>query len=199
MRIKKWLALVFISGGIILISYPLFLQFQAFQEQRKLEKEFEEKLSESNGLNEDISGKKQEFAGKSTLFKLAIPSIDLEAFILPASGYEDIEGNSILSPVHMPGTALPGEAGNLAVAGHRFGPGSYFRYLDRVSPGDEIIVQTTEKSFTYQVEKVYLTCDHDLGVLNQTENFAITLITCHREGLAGYNQRLIVRGKMLSD
>lgn len=197
MKYKKWLALVFILAGVILISYPLALQLQAYQEQKKLGRAFEEKLDENSGCFGDAGVEERDFAGESPLFKMIIPSINLEVFILPAADLEDIEERSFLSPVHMPGSPLPGETGNLAVAGHRFGPGSYFRHLDRLESGDKIILQTVADSFTYLLDDVYLTPDYDLGVLVQTDEAVITLITCHREGLTGYDRRLIVRGKLV--
>ena len=54
-------------------------------------------------------------------------------------------------PGHYPGTALPGEQGNLAVAGHRVGKGSPFLELDLLRPGDPIVVETADSWFVYRV------------------------------------------------
>jgi sortase (surface protein transpeptidase) len=54
-------------------------------------------------------------------------------------------------PGHYPGTAMPGERGNLAVAGHRVGRGSPFLDLDRLRPGDPIVVETADTWFVYRV------------------------------------------------
>ncbi len=54
-------------------------------------------------------------------------------------------------PGHYVGTALPGEPGNLAIAGHRVGKGSPFLELDTMRPGDPIVVETADSWFTYRV------------------------------------------------
>ena len=54
-------------------------------------------------------------------------------------------------PGHYPGTAMPGERGNLAIAGHRVGRGSPFLDLDRLRPGDAIVVETVDTWFVYRV------------------------------------------------
>jgi sortase (surface protein transpeptidase) len=54
-------------------------------------------------------------------------------------------------PGHYLDTAMPGEQGNLAIAGHRVGRGSPFLDLDRMRPGDPIVVETADAWFVYRV------------------------------------------------
>jgi sortase (surface protein transpeptidase) len=54
-------------------------------------------------------------------------------------------------PGHYVGTAMPGEQGNLAIAGHRVGKGSPFLDLDKLRPGDPIVVETRDSWFVYRV------------------------------------------------
>jgi sortase (surface protein transpeptidase) len=54
-------------------------------------------------------------------------------------------------PGHYEGTALPGEQGNVAVAGHRVGKGSPFLELDLLQPGDPVVVETADSWFVYRV------------------------------------------------
>jgi sortase A len=54
-------------------------------------------------------------------------------------------------PGHYIGTALPGEQGNASFAGHRVGRGSPFLDLDKLQPGDPIVVETSDAWFTYRV------------------------------------------------
>ncbi|SOC53328.1 sortase A [Blastococcus aggregatus] len=54
-------------------------------------------------------------------------------------------------PGHYVGTAMPGQQGNFAVAGHRVGRGSPFLDLDRMRPGDPIVVETDDSWFVYRV------------------------------------------------
>ena len=52
---------------------------------------------------------------------------------------------------HYPGTALPGQIGNFAVAGHRVTHGEPFRALPSLRPGDEVLVETADAVYTYEM------------------------------------------------
>jgi sortase A len=54
-------------------------------------------------------------------------------------------------PGHYVGTAMPGEQGNVSIAGHRVGRGSPFLELDALRPGDPIVVEVADGWFTYRV------------------------------------------------
>jgi sortase (surface protein transpeptidase) len=54
-------------------------------------------------------------------------------------------------PGHYIGTALPGQQGNLAIAGHRVGKGSPFLDADKLVPGDPIVVETAQNWYVYRV------------------------------------------------
>src|SRR4051794_12344537 len=54
-------------------------------------------------------------------------------------------------PGHYVGTALPGQPGNLALAGHRVGKGSPFLDADELRPGDPIVVETADHWFVYRI------------------------------------------------
>ena len=52
---------------------------------------------------------------------------------------------------HYPGTALPGQIGNFAVAGHRVTHGEPFRALPELRPGDKVVVETSDAVYTYEL------------------------------------------------
>jgi len=66
-----------------------------------------------------------------------------------------VEGTSQVQlaqgPGHYLGTAMPGQQGNAAFAGHRVGRGSPFLDLDKLRPGDPIVVETGDAWFVYRV------------------------------------------------
>jgi sortase A len=71
-------------------------------------------------------------------------------------GYAIVEGVTDADlekgPGHYEGTALPGQVGNFAIAGHRVGKGEPFLNLDQLRAGDAVIVQTESKWFVYRVK-----------------------------------------------
>ena len=69
---------------------------------------------------------------------------------------------------HYPHTALPGQQGNFAVAGHRVGRGSPFLDLDTMRAGDPVVVETADTWFVYRVTAVAIVRPTDLTVVAPT-------------------------------
>jgi sortase A len=76
---------------------------------------------------------------------------------------------------HIPETALPGEFGNIGLAGHR---DRLFRGLRAVQIGDIVILKTPGETFRFQVETTLVVPPTDLGVLRSSDRRELTLITC---------------------
>ncbi|MFI8421312.1 class E sortase [Streptomyces sp. NPDC085479] len=105
---------------------------------------------------------------------------------------------------HYPGTAAPGAAGNVALAGHRNTHGEPFRYVNRLRKGDEITLRTREGTYTYRVDRILpVTSPRDTGVIQPVPRSIVkpsygyseagsylTLTTCTPEFTSRY--RLIV-------
>ncbi|CCH85789.1 Putative Sortase protein (surface protein transpeptidase) [Modestobacter italicus] len=124
-------------------------------------------------------------------------------------------------PGHYIGTALPGQQGNLAIAGHRVGKGSPFLDTDKLVPGDPIVVETAQNWYVYRVLGDAATGDYttdasgipgqqivkpdDVSVIAPTPGAAgaapsgayLTLTTCHPKYSA--KQRLIVHAALDGD
>ncbi len=81
---------------------------------------------------------------------------------------------------HMPETASLGAVGNSVVAGHRSHSfGTFFNRLDEVEVGDEIVVESGGKSYTYEVYEVLVVEPDDTSVLRSSSSHQVlTLITC---------------------
>ena len=77
---------------------------------------------------------------------------------------------------HIEGTPLPGEAGNIGIAGHR---DTFFRELKDVRRDDEIEFQTAAGLFRYQVDWVKVVAPDDTSVLTPSTEATLTLVTCY--------------------
>jgi sortase A len=118
---------------------------------------------------------------------LRIPSLKLEVPIL--EGTDDATLDRGVG--HIAGTALPGVAGNLGIAGHRDG---FFRVLKDITAGDTIEVETLAGTKRYVVESLFLVYPKDIWVLEPAQTSQVTLVTCfpfYFQGSAP--QRFIVR------
>ena len=92
---------------------------------------------------------------------------------------------------HIPGTALPGERGNVGVAGHR---DTFFRALKDLQPNDEITFTTHSGSFHYLVESLTVVEPSNIGVLKPTDRQSLTMVTCFPFNYVGNApRRFIVR------
>lgn len=89
-------------------------------------------------------------------------------------------------PSHWPGTALPGDPGNVVVAGHRVTHGGPFRHIDQLGPGDEVIFTTEGRRSTYRVTGSEVVTPDAMRIVDQTAEATGTLFACHPPGSAKY-------------
>lgn len=105
------------------------------------------------------------------------------------------EADLAKGPGRYPGGALPGEPGNLAIAGHRSTYGAPFAQIDQLRPGDEIVVEDQAKrTWTYQVVEQRIVAPADTSVIASDPlgngKPLLTLTTCHPR--YSNRQRLVV-------
>lgn len=97
---------------------------------------------------------------------------------------------------HIPGTAYPGEPGNVGLAAHRDG---YFRPLEDIKLNDEILIKTMEGTHRYRVLWKQVVEPTEVPVLYPTDKPSLTLVTCYPFRYVGpAPQRLIVRAQRVS-
>ena len=107
-------------------------------------------------------------------------------------GVDDLTLNRGLGWI--PGTAHPGGAGNVGVAGHRDG---FLRVLKDISLGDTVELSTEQGSFTYAVDEVEIVTPDDISVLKPRGGPALTLVTCYPFYFLGHApQRFIVHAAL---
>ncbi len=121
---------------------------------------------------------------------LRIPKIGLEVPIFDGVG--DWVLNRAVGRIG--GTALPGDSGNLGIAGHRDG---YFRALQDIAPGDELEIETPVGTAVYRVRSTWIVEPTEISVLQPTPAPAVTLVTCYPFYYFGHApQRFIVRAEL---
>ena len=98
---------------------------------------------------------------------------------------------------HIPGTPLPGQPGNVALAGHR---DTFFRALRNIHEGDEITVQVLSGLYRYRVDSITVVDPEDKQVLNNSDGEILTLVTCYPfTYLGAAPNRFIVRAHQLAE
>ncbi len=89
-------------------------------------------------------------------------------------------------PSHWPGTAMPGETGNVVVAGHRVTHTAPFRRIDKLEAGDTVIFTTEGRRSTYRVTGNEVVTPDAMRIVDQTADATGTLFACHPPGSARY-------------
>ena len=92
------------------------------------------------------------------------------------------------------GSGLPGQDGNLVLSAHNDIYGEIFRNLDRLAPGDEIIISTDGQSYTYVIRELQIVEPTDVWVMSSTEHASATLISCYPYLIN--NRRIVVFADM---
>jgi len=121
--------------------------------------------------------------------EIQVPRLGLKAIVVQG----DSPANLKRAVGHLSKSALPGEWGNVALAGHR---DTFFRTLRDIRLGDEIKFKTRERSFEYLVESIEVVAPTDIRILESSTGHDLTLLTCfpfHYVGPAP--NRFVVRAR----
>jgi sortase A len=119
--------------------------------------------------------------------EIQVPRLGLNAIVVQG----DSPANLRRAVAHLAKSALPGEWGNVALAGHR---DTFFRPLHDIRLGDEIRFKTRERNFEYRVESIEIVAPNDVQVLAPSTGHDLTFITCFPFHFVGpAPKRFIVR------
>lgn len=123
--------------------------------------------------------------------RIQIPALKIDSPIVQGDGWEQLK-KGVAQHI---GSANPGEKGNMVLSGHNDVFGEVFRYLDLLKPGDQIIIFTFDRSFTYIVTGWTLVEPDQVEVMNPTPDETVTLISCYPYLID--KQRIIVKASLL--
>jgi sortase A len=118
---------------------------------------------------------------------IRIPTIGLDMAFVQGTDPADLAKG----PGHYPRTPLPGDGGNVVIAGHRTTHLAPFWSVDALTPGDQIMLQTRAGTFVYRVAWVRVVDPASAWVARSTNRPSLTLTTCNPRFSA--RQRLVIR------
>jgi sortase A len=203
-----WTGRLLICFGVLALGYVgwAFLDSkvsQSYQASRFHQALNSQKASVDNG--EHVAASSTSAEGQDTqenrrmaaqegtpLGQLGIRAIGLEVVILEGNEDETLRR----SVGHIPGTAMPGEGGNIGIAGHR---DTFFRPLRNIEINDEITLTTLKAMHRYRVASTQVVEPENVGVLDDSKDAILTLVTCYPFTFVGSApQRFIVRAQKIS-
>lgn len=124
---------------------------------------------------------------------IRIPKIGVERYVVEGVSRDDLKKG----PGHYPGTPLPGQVGNAAIAGHRTTYGAPFFDLDRLDVGDEIVALTLRGEYHYEVYQKLVVSPTDTWVVDNTRDAQLTLTTCNPKYSA--RERLVIKARLVEE
>lgn len=107
--------------------------------------------------------------------RIQIPTINVDAPVVQGDGWEQLK-KGVAQHI---GSADPGQNGNVVLSAHNDVYGEIFRYLDRLSPGDQVILYTQQRQYTYVVDRTILVEPTAVEVMASTGGPTVTLISCY--------------------
>ena len=171
---------VFLGIGLLALGYSGFV----FADSRVYQAIQAKKFTLASPLSEPHILLQGEVIGE-----IEIPRLKLQAIVVQG----DSAGSLRRAVGHISISPLPGEWGNVALAGHR---DTVFRPLRNIRVGDEIDFTMAQQSFRYVVDSIQIVAPKDIEVLEPTAGRDLTLVTCFPFYFVGpAPKRFIVRAR----
>lgn len=181
------LAIILALTGLGFASYPFMTDMWSARIQGGLEGEFTQAGAAQRYRVGDIDT-------GDPLTRLQIPRLGVDTLVVEGTTPAALRAGA----GHYPKTPLPGERGNVAIAGHRTTYGKPFNRMDELEPGDKVVLTTPIGRHVYQViARPSVVDPYDWSPIEKfpkAGNF-LTLTSCHPEGSAAY--RIVVRAKLI--
>jgi sortase A len=198
-RPRRWLERLFLIVGAGALIWCVVIVTDGEIAQRKAQSALEiamavEELTAAAPMRKaDVPSSPPPVDVGSAIAALSIPRVQLSAMVLHGSDTRTLQRG----PGHLEHTAVPGEGGNVVIAGHR---DSFFRPLRHIRLGDDIFLETRDGRFHYRVTSLRVVGPREVSVLAPTTDEVLTLITCYPFWVLGHApDRFIVRAAVVTD
>ena len=177
--VLAWLERALWAAGCCALGYCVFTSIDASLTQRQLARSFERSRTHVavtaqatlNNSTADLQKAPAQY-GSGLVGRLEIPKLGVSLVILEGAKSKTLR----LGLGHVPGTSLPGQPGNVVIAGHR---DTFFRPLRDIKIGDEVSVDTTAHTYCYQVRSFEIVDPRNVNALRFHNKNELTLITCY--------------------
>jgi sortase A len=188
-----WLERILLVMAIVCLGYFIYVSAEAYLYQAYENRELDAILASAPARAASPAATarvRPRPANGEMIGRVEIPRLAVSVVVRAGSDARTLQ----LAVGHIPGTALPGDTGNVGLAGHR---DTFFRRLKDIRPDDEIRFETPHGMFVYRVERTVVVEPTDVWVLDQSDDSILTLVTCYPFTYVGSApQRFIVRASL---
>ena len=199
-QILRWAQRVLFACAVLLLGYCAFAVVDAWVFQRRESADLDRLLRAQRVASEGRPRPESATSARGVpaigthglIGRIVIPRLLLSAMVV-----EGVDKTTLRRVVgHIPGTALPGQPGNVVLAGHR---DTLFRPLKDLRIKDEIQFSTLNGDFQYVVESLLIVEPENVGVLATSSKNMLTLVTCYPFFYIGAApKRFIVRARQMA-
>ena len=193
-RLARWLAIaeivLFLTGAMALGWYAM-VRVSATRDQAVWTRQLEQQAEKISERTLPAAASRRRLEKGALIGRIELPRLGVSA--IAREGADEVTLRRSVG--HIPETALPGEAGNAALAGHR---DTFFRGLKDVREGDHVVVTTLAGRHRYVVREMRVVEPSDVSVLDPTDEAILTLVTCYPFNYVGpAPQRFVVRAALV--
>jgi sortase A len=182
---RRIVSLALVIVGTMLLAYVGAEYWGMYRSQKNLEAEWAHQAAAASAPSQP------KLAPEQMLTRLLIPRIEMDSIVVEGASRKNLSAG----PGHMKQTAEPGEMGNAVITAHR---DTFFRHIYELSRGDQIQVQRSGRTFTYEVTGKRIVMPEDMSVINPTTDAQLTLITCYPTYYIGpAPKRLVVFSRLV--
>lgn len=199
-RILTWAQGTLLACGVFLLGYCGFALMDTWVFQRSQSNDLDRQLHDQNVASEGATHPESATAPKAASVSRAdglIGRIEIPRLFLSAIVVEGVDGTALRRAVgHIPGTALPGQPGNVGLAGHR---DTFFRSLQDLRVNDEVQLSTVKGNFKYEIESLTVVEPDYVTALAPSSENVLTLVTCYPFSYIGTApKRFVARARQVS-
>ena len=195
----QWTQRLLAATAILLLGYCGFAEADAWVFQQRESRILQQLLDTHQGPSDtsvqfrpakSMPGPPA-IAASGLIGRIEIPRLKLSAIVI-----EGDDSRALRRAVgHITGTPLPGQAGNIALTGHR---DTFFRPLRKIRRDDTIVATTLQGEYRYRVVSTKVVGPNDVAVLKPSGNEILTLVTCYPFYFVGAApDRFIVRAERI--
>lgn len=199
-RILRWTQRILFASAVSMLAYCGFVLMDGWlfqnRERRQLERLLSERQEATGGTRRTSFPtllKEAPPAGINGLIgRIEIPRLGVSVIVIEGTSRTTLRR----AVGHIPGTALPGQQGNVGISGHR---DTFFRPLRNIQQNDIITLTTLLGEYRYRVVSTKVVSPYDVAVLDTSGTETLTLVTCYPFYFVGSApDRFIVRAQRVA-
>jgi sortase A len=185
-KLLRGIQCLLLAAAVLLLSYYGFVTVDAWAFEQRENRALEQLL------NNPATPRSPGIASSGLIGRIDIQRLGLSVIVV-----EGISSKVLRRAAgHIPGTALPGQPGNVGVSAHR---DTFFRPLRNIKQNDIIRLTTLQGEYRYRVVATKIVGPNDVAVLDGGGNEILTLVTCYPFYFVGSApDRFIIRAERIT-